>query len=222
MENTDLCEIRPISRNETKPLLLDVHYARRIPSISFAYGLFRNGKLEGCVTFGTPPSAPLRSGLCGFEFAENVLELNRLCFYKNQKNDASRLIGAALRLLGGNRVVISFADTAHGHVGKVYQASNFLYCGLSAKRTDWKVRGKEHLHGQTIADEFRGFKNRAAKMREKYGDDFYLKDRSLKHRYVYIIGTKKFKKSAILALRYKVESYPVGQSMSSLKLKNKG
>jgi len=197
-----------ISRQDTKPFLLGIHYARRMPSISLAYGLLRDDKLEGVATYGTPPSATLRSGLCGPDYVENVLELNRLCLKANAKNDASRLISNSLRLIQGNRIIVSFADTSHGHLGIVYQASNFLYCGLSAKRTDWKVRGKEHLHGQTIADEFRGVKNRAKAMREKYGADFYLEPRPRKHRYVMILGDRKFKRAALAALRYGLEPYP--------------
>jgi len=90
----------------------------------------------------------------------------------------------------------------------VYQATNFIYCGLSAKRTDWRVKGREHLHGQTIADEFRGVKNRAQAMRNKYGDDFYLAQRPRKHRYVFIVGSKKYKKKIKAALRYGIAPYP--------------
>jgi hypothetical protein len=71
------------------------------------------------------------------------LELNRLCLKSNAKNDASFLVSASIRLLAtaGNFICISFADTEQGHSGYVYQACNFTYHGLSAKRTDWKVRG---------------------------------------------------------------------------------
>jgi hypothetical protein len=88
----------------------------------------------------------------------------------------------------------------------VYRASNFIYCGLSAKRTDWKVRGLEHLHGQTIADEFRGVPNRSTAMREKYGDDFYLEPRSRKHRYLYFIGSRKEVRGFRQALTWPVTS----------------
>jgi hypothetical protein len=101
-----------------------------------------------------------------------------------------------------------FADTEQGHVGYVYQACNFMYTGLSAKRTDWKIKGKEHLHGQTIADEFRGVTNRAEAIRKKYGDDFYLKERSRKHRYIYLVGSKTFKKQAMKELKYDIMDYP--------------
>lgn len=206
--------VKEISRLDALPMILNVHYAKRSPSISFAFGLFVNGLLEGVATFGTPASAPLRKGICGSKFSGNVIELNRLCLMSNQRNHASMLVGAALRKIKGDRVVVSFADTSQNHIGYVYQATNFIYCGLSAKRTDWKVRGKEHLHGQTIADEFRGQKNRADAMRKKYGDDFYLKPRPRKHRYVYFLGTKKFRKQAASSLNYNVVEYPKGDVLT--------
>lgn len=194
--------VEAVGRREISDLILNVHYAGRWPSVSFAYGLYRGSDLVGAVTFGTPPSAPLRSGIAGPQYASNILELNRLVLSDNRMNEASYLISRAISGIGGDRIIISFADTSAGHNGGVYRASNFLYCGLSAKRTDWKVRGKEHLHGQTIADEFRGSKNRAALMREKYGDDFYLSDRPRKHRYIYISGSRPFRREAMSALKY--------------------
>jgi hypothetical protein len=176
--------------------------------VSYAFGLFLADELVGVVTYGTPSSAPLRRGVAGDEYVSDVLELNRLCLLNNVKNEASMLVGRSLRLLPKNRIIISYADTSHGHTGTVYQATNFIYTGLSAKRTDWKVRGMEHLHGQTIADQFRGSKNRAQAAREFYGDDFYLAPRSRKHRYVKPIGSKSYIKRATKAIRYPVIEYP--------------
>jgi len=99
-----------------------------------------------------------------------------------------------------------------GHVGYVYQATNFIYTGLSAKRTDWKIKGMEHLHGATVADMSRGQSNRAEFMRDKFGDDFYLAERSRKHRYVYFVGNKFQKAKLKSALRYPVEQFPKGDS----------
>lgn len=202
-----MLKVAEVTREDCEPFILGIHYAKRWPSISHAYGLFDADELIGVVTYGTPPSSTLRVGLAGAEYKEKVLELNRLCLKYNRKNEASRLVGASLRMLPES-IVVSYADTEQGHKGYVYQACNFLYCGLSAKRTDWKVKGKEHLHGQTIADEFRGVPNRAKAMREKYGDDFYLAPRPRKHRYVYIVGSKTFKRKVMNALKYKVENYP--------------
>lgn len=201
-------EVRPVSRKDCEPFIIGIHYAKRWPSISYAYGLFDGVELIGVVTYGTPPSATLKRGVAGDEYKADVLELNRLCLKYNRKNEASKLVSASLKLLPRKKIIVSFADTEQEHKGIVYQACNFTYHGLSAKRTDWKVRGKEHLHGQTIADEFRGVKNRAQAMRDKYGDNFYLKPRPRKHRYIYIVGGKKFKKKAQAAIKYKEECYP--------------
>ncbi len=206
--------VQPTSRRATIPWLLTRHYAHRLCPISFAFGAYRGAELIGVVTYGTPASAPLRSGICGPEWADKVLELNRLCC-ENSKNVASTLVGRSLRLLPKPSVIVSYADTEQGHVGYIYQATNFIYTGLSAKRTDWKIKGREHLHGATIADESRGHENRAEWMRAKYGEDFYLKDRPRKHRYVFACGSRKQRTAIVAALRYPVEDYPKGDSRKS-------
>lgn len=200
--------VKRIDRSDCENFILNIHYAKRWPSISYAFGLFDGELLIGVITYGTPPSAPLKKGIAGNELKEDILELNRLCLLNNNKNEASYLISKSLKMLPSNKIIISFADTEQEHKGIVYQASNFTYHGLSAKRTDWKVKGKEHLHGQTIADEFRGVVNRAQAMRDKYGDDFYLAPRPRKHRYIYVIGSKGFKKYCYSRIKYKQETYP--------------
>lgn len=200
--------VAPIAPSDAYDLIINVHYAKRVPSISYAFGLFDGSEIEGVVTFGTPSSAPMRSGLLGPEMASRVLELNRLCLRRNRHNDATKLISASLKQLPSPCAIVSFADTGQGHVGTVYQAANFIYCGLSAKRTDWKIRGLEHLHGQSVADQTRGLADRVGAMRARYGADFYLADRSRKHRYVYFTGSKRERKEMLAALRYPVEPYP--------------
>lgn len=122
------------------------------------------------------------------------------------------IVGKSLSHLPKPSIVVSYADTNQGHVGYVYQATNFIYTGLSAKRTDWKIKGMEHLHGQTIADMSKGHENRAEFMREKFGDDFYLEDRPRKHRYVFIVSSKSQRKVILSALKYEIEPYPKGET----------
>lgn len=202
----EIC-VKAIDSRTAYPWILNRHYAKRLCPISFAFGAFRQNELIGIVTYGTPASAPLRAGICGPAWACRVLELNRLCC-ENTKNIASTLVGRSLRLLPSPRIIVSYADTEQKHVGFVYQAANFIYTGLSAKRTDWKIKGREHLHGATVADESRGQENRAQWMRDKYGDDFYLKARPRKHRYVFVIGTNSQRRSILADLRYPVLTYP--------------
>ena len=127
----------------------------------------------------------------------------------NVKNLTSFFLSKCLNLLPNNLIIVSYADTSQNHHGYIYQATNWYYTGLSAKRTDWKIKGKEHLHGITIADEFRGKKNRVDLIRKKYGKNFYLKDRPLKHRYIYFTGNKK---KWLKELNYSIKPYPKGQN----------
>ena len=125
--------VEPIQRDQCKEYVLDIHYARRWPSVSYAYGLFLDGILCGVVTYGTPPSAPLRRGIAGDSFKGDVVELNRLCLRHNRPNEASLLVGRSLRLLPKNKIVVSFADISQHHVGLVYQAANFLASVLNVQ-----------------------------------------------------------------------------------------
>lgn len=203
--------VLPIKPEEAHPWLLRKHYARRLCPISYAFGLYECDILRGVVTYGVPASSALRAGVCGGEWENSVIELNRLCC-DGVINAASALVGGSLRYLPKPSIVVSYADTAQGHVGYVYQATNFIYTGLSAKRTDWRVRGMEHLHGATIADISRGSSGRANYMRERFGNDFYLEDRSRKHRYIYFCGSKTQRKHMMASLNYAPQPYPKGNT----------
>jgi len=199
--------VLPIKNEETYPWLLTKHYAKRIPQIMFSFGLYVENELKGVVTFGIPASPPLCMGICGQEYSSIVLELNRLCLEDNKKNESSFLVANAIKLLPKPTIVVSYADHSQGHVGYVYQATNFLYTGLSANRVDWTVKGLEHKHGKTISD---GMTLKSIK--EKYGDDFYYAERSRKHRYILFHGSKTDKKILNSKLKYEVLPYPKGES----------
>ena len=203
--------VSQIKSFEAAPWLLEKHYAGRIPPISFAFGAYDKGNLIGVVTYGIPASATLRAGICGSRWSQSVIELNRLVC-ENHPNIASQLVGRSLQMLPKPSIVVSYADTEQGHIGYVYQACNFIYTGLSAKRTNWKIKGLEHLHGQTIADMSKGQKDRANWMRQKFGDDFYLEDRSRKHRYIFFVGSRMDKKNMCKDLAYQTAPYPKGES----------
>jgi hypothetical protein len=204
--------VLPVKPCETYQWLINRHYAKRICPISYAFGAYIDGVLSGVVTYGVPVSSPLRNGVCGENYSDIVLELNRLCC-DTVKNLASTLVGRSIRMLPKPSIIVSYADTDRGHVGYIYQATNFIYTGLSAKRTDWKIKGMEHLHGATVADMSRGKENRAQYMRDKYGDDFYLKDRPQKHRYIFFVGSKTQVKKMRKALKYKRCDYPKAESI---------
>ena len=208
MSIKDKYSVKSIDSYLCKDWLLNKHYAKRIPSISYSFGLFDN-YLVGILTIGKPASSTLCLGVCGKNNSKYVYELNRICVNDGlEKNVLSFFVSQCLKKLK-NLILISYADTSMCHNGYIYQATNWIYTGLSAKRTDWKIKGKEHLHGITIADEFRGKKNRVDLIKKKYGNDFYLKDRPLKHRYIYFTSNKK---KWLQQLNYKIQPYPKGKN----------
>lgn len=206
-------EVREITREEAMPWILERHYAKRMCTISYAFGVYRKQELIGIVTYGTPASSTLRDGVCGKVWSGKVIELNRLCC-ENSKNVASFLVGRSLRMLPKPSVVVSYADTAQGHVGYVYQATNFVYTGLSAKRPEYKLKGSDR-HGTSITDEARGQEHPIAWLKEKYGSDFYTIDRPRKHRYIYFCGNKRQRSEMRACLKYGVEEYPKGETHHS-------
>jgi len=192
--------VRQINYEDTKDFILNIHYAKRIPSISFAYGLFKNCELVGIVTYGKPPSPSLCVGVCGDYYSDKVIELNRLVLKNNKKNESSFLIAKSLKMLPKPLIVVSYADTEQNHVGYVYQATNWIYTGLSDKRTEWRLQNS-NLHSKTLCEQY-SLQERQA------NSNFYIIDRPQKHRYVYFVGSKKQNKLMKSKLNYKILNYP--------------
>ena len=180
------------------------HYLHRKAPCSQAFGLFCKitNELAGVIIYGTPSSAPLRSGICGNDEKDNVIELTRLWVIDGTpKNTESYLIGNTLPLVK-KEIIVSYAEIQQGHTGIVYQATNWIYTGLSAKRTNWTVNGVG-LHCQTLADKYS-----ASEIRAKFGSDFSLVDRPRKHRYVFFNAKGKRKKQLLEKLKYPIIPYP--------------
>lgn len=168
------------------------HYAKRVPSISFAYGLENDeGELEAVLTIGKPASNAPCIGVCGEEFKGYVYELNRICAKPHLAIPLSQFVGEVLRQLP-NLILISYADTAWNHVGYIYQATNWLYTGATRRRTDPQSNGKHSRHIDCLPE-------------------FGRQERSSKHRYVTFVGEKRFKKALRKKLRWATSEYPKGE-----------
>lgn len=186
-----------IKPEETYEWILKKHYAKRLPSISWAFGLFADGVLEGVVTFGKPASPSLCSGVLGGEYENIVYELNRLVINEGQpKNTLSYFVGKALKLLPKPLCIVSYADSAQNHHGYIYQATNWLYTGATKERTDIGLADNSHSRHYD--------KNLDYKTNRKF--------RSSKHRYIYFVAGKKQKALLQRELKYKIEPYPKGEN----------
>lgn len=194
--------VRRIKSYEAVPFIEQIHYSRKCPNITDAFGLFVDGEMVGVVTYGIPASPNLCMGLAGKQNANRVKELNRLVikpiYNGGGYNYASYLVSHSLKMLENGTFVVSYADTAWSHVGYVYQACNFLYTGTSAKRTDFYMPNGLHPRSWTRGEN----SNREERLHQT---------RSAKHRYVYLVGDKRTKKQMRKELKYPVvNKYPKG------------
>jgi hypothetical protein len=198
--------IKRIDYHTAMKIIVEKHYLHRKAPCSIAFGLFLDDECKGVIVYGTPSSAPLRRGIAGDENVNNVVELTRLWVCDSvPRNGESFLIGNTIKQCG-KEIVVSYAEIEQGHLGIVYQATNWYYTGLSAKRTNWVVEGIDR-HCQTIADKYS-----SQELKEKYGDKFSLKPRPRKHRYVFMNAKGKRKKELLQSLKYKIMPYPKNSS----------
>lgn len=187
-------DIIPIPHRKAIEFLLPRHYSGRKPNIMFAFGWYIDGKLMAVCTFGKPASPSLCVGVCGEEYKDRVIELNRLCREDSLDRPLSYFVSRVLKMIDGY-IVVSFSDMAMKHHGYIYQACNFLYTGCTKERTDKYVGGDKHS---------RHYDNNNQNGKRVL--------RSPKHRYIYFCGDKKQKKLWKHCLKYKIESYPKGNN----------
>jgi len=191
----DIYSVKSIDSYLTYDWLINKHYAKRIPSISYAFGLFKNNLLNGVLTIGKPASPSLCNGVCGNEFSKYVYELNRLVINDGlEKNTLSFFISQSLKKIKDDLILVSYADMAMNHNGYIYQSTNWIYTGLTKERTDI------------------GFEDGSHSRHYDKSLDYSLnrKIRSSKHRYIYFLGNQK--KIFLNNLNYKVYSYPKGEN----------
>jgi hypothetical protein len=176
-----------ISKRVATSIVIREHYLHRKPPINRAFAAKRPQRslisgILGIVTFGTPMWS-VSCGLVGEKKQDHkrpdaachhVLELNRVCLSKHlPPNSESSFVSWCLRemkQLDPHLIVVSYADSAQGHVGYVYQALNFIYTGMSVAWTDRTVEGLDH---------------RSVSRERLKGPDVVRKVRSRKHRYVW-------------------------------------
>lgn len=213
--------VQAIFKDDYESWLLHKHYAHRVPPVSFAYGLFIDKTLTGVCTFGMPP--------CHFNFGQgifnnytvNTWELNRLVVQERlPKNTLSFFVSRCLALLPQPCCVVSFADPNNGHHGYIYQATNWIFTGLSqkgGKDKQWILNGKSY-HAKTITIEwmkqvFENY-NDSLNMTQNWinGGGAIVENELQKYRYLYLKGNKKEKKEMLEKLTLKILPYPKGDN----------
>ena len=166
---------------------MNFHYAKRLPAPPIiAYSVFnQNGDWCGCVCFnagieGIQKPYGLKMG--------QVCELVRVAL--NGKHETtSKCVSLALRMFKKTnplvKLVVSYADSDEGHIGTIYQATNWYY-ELSKRTSDCyihKVTGKQ-IHSRQISKT--GVKKQFGSLKKCFTYDEVIKvKKGLKHKYIY-------------------------------------
>lgn len=202
MSIKDKYKVISIKPSLCKEWLLYKHYAHRIPSISYAFGLYdteRQSDLVGVLTIGKPASYTLCKGILGDYFSEIVYELNRLVIKDStEKNALSYFVGGSLKLLNNPLCLVSYADQNQNHVGYIYQATNWIYTGLSSVEKKYFMDSGEVVMTRRHID--------------TKGVILKTEKQLPKHRYVYFVGTKHQVRQMKSMLKYPVLPYPKGEN----------
>lgn len=123
-----ILELDKVTPKDVEWLITNHHYARRMPTISYAFALWCDGEMCGAITFGPPASRHVQLSVAP-AMPNAVIELNRLVALDHApRNTESWMISEALARLPP-LLVVSYADSAYGHRGTVYRAANFFYAG---------------------------------------------------------------------------------------------
>ena len=129
------------------------HYSRSLSSARNVYiGVWEDSNFIGAVVFGIGAGAATSGLRFGMDRTGNVAELTRIALRRTHKSTVSRIVAIAVRMLRkqspGLRLLISFADPAHGHHGGIYQAAGWLYAGRTKPDVQYKL-GRKWVHHRT-------------------------------------------------------------------------
>jgi hypothetical protein len=127
------------------------HYSGTMPKSKLVrVGVWEAGEFIGVVIFGVGATDQLGQpyGLAKTQCCELV----RVALCKHEA-PVTRIVAIALKMLRdanpGLRLVVSFADPEHAHVGTIYQAGNWLFVGRSLESDEYIVNGKR-WHGRSL------------------------------------------------------------------------
>jgi len=202
--------VKQCTLEDARDICLNQHYLHRVPNIANHYGLYKEEKLMGVITFGIPPS-PYLMKICGEEYKKDVLELNRLfCYDESPRNSESFLISQGIKLLKKDRpnikILVSFADTRQEHLGYIYQATNWYFTGLSIPGGGSLVIDGKEYHPKNLNNKY-GTSD-LNKLKVILGtEDIKYRPRSKKCRYVYFIGSKVENKKLKALCKYEIQDH---------------
>ena len=196
MSSKPVLRIDWATHEAAKYACLNWHYSKSLPvGKTVKVGAWENMRFIGVVIFayGANNNIGKPYGLQQVECCELV----RVAL-ADHKTAVSKIVAIALKFLKKNspgvRLVVSYADTAQGHYGGIYQAGNWVFSGTSKGATQYVLNGRI-VHSMQVQTYIRAgkLKSRAGLERASAGD---------KHKYLMPLDDAMRAKIAPLAKPY--------------------
>ena len=184
-----------VERSTIKNFIEKNHYSKNINGlkVSFCFGLYDNNNLIGACLFGQLSTTSWKKYS---DCEDDVLELRRLVLIDNTpKNTESWFIARCINYIKKNSnytTIVSYADPYYGHIGYIYQASNFYYLGITNKDKLLKdIDTGKAYHSRALRTKYKGeYKPFVKVLREKY-DKGLLEEIEVPGKHIYVYPLKK-------------------------------
>lgn len=210
MTPDEFLKVQRVGRDIWLPWVMFRHYARREPNIvQDAFGLFRDSDCIGVVTYSLPSSPKISKSVVAERWRNLVVELSRLAVDSDAPaNSAGFLIAHSLRLLRSPRIIVSYADVSVGHVGYVYQATSFDYCGTGPDARYVRLSSGELIHPRGLTSS----NVTTAPVSWAISNGHAIEIIPGKHRYLKVIGSARQRRAIYRDIRWDKHPYPKGDS----------
>ena len=196
-------QVRPVSVKIAKGIIVRNHYLHTMPGgTKLAFGIFNNDRLMGAVTLGVGPFNVHR--LVAGSTRDDCLGLSRLWLADDlPKNSESRVLAVILRSIGRDtsvKFLVTYADPTAGHVGTIYQATGWLYTGMSEPSVLYDIGDGVLRNSRTLGH---AYGTRSSRYFSEHGVELKGLRQEAKHRYVYFLN-----KAWADKLKVPVQPYP--------------
>jgi hypothetical protein len=166
-----------------------------------SFGTVLNGRLLGVMTFGVGPFYGYK--LVDGATPDDVVTLTRLWLSDElPRNSESKVLGVALRSLKRDtslKFVLAYSDPAVGHLGIIYQATNWLYTGLSTATPLYDIGDGTLHHSRSLAHQLGSHSIRYLTLQ---GINAKAIPQSAKHRYIYFLDESWHSRLGVPVLPY--------------------
>jgi len=140
---------------------------------------------------------------------ENCLTLTRLWLSDELPvNSESRALGYVIRALRKHtrlKFLVAYSDPAAGHLGVIYQASNWLYTGLSAPTPLYDLGDNIPRHSRSVAH---AFGTHSLEYFARQGMCVKLVSQLPKYRYLYFLDPRWHPRLKVPVLPYPKKGEP--------------